>query len=249
MFDLACHELRRLFLSPLAWVILALAQLLLGYLFLTHIDYFSSMQGRISAIPGAPGVTELVAMPLFSNTAIIILLMTPLLTMRSIAEERRNDTLTLLISSPLSATTIVMGKFIGNVMFSGLMATLALLMSLSLTVGSDLDFYQLGAGFLGLLLLVASFNAIGIYMSALTRQPTIAAVTTFVILFLLWIIDWAGKAGASENFSVLTWLSLLEHFQPFLRGVIHTRDGVFFVMLVAAFLLLTIRRLDRERLD
>jgi len=247
MFNIARNELHRLFLSPLAWVMLALAQVLLAYLFLTYIDYFSSIQARISAIPGAPGVTEMVAMPLISNAAIIILLITPLLTMRSIAEERRNETLPLLSSAPLSSTQIVLGKYLGNLAFFVLIALLTLLMPVSLSVGTSLDWYQLSAGMLGLLLLIASFTAIGIFMSSLSRQPTIAAVSTFALLFLLWIIDWAGNSNA--GFSVLSWLSLLNHFEPMTRGQINTEDLSFYLIVIVTFILLTIRRLDRERLD
>ncbi len=247
MFNIARNELHRLFLSPLAWIMLALTQVLLAYLFLSHIDYFSSIQARISAIPGAPGVTEMVAMPLLSNAAIIILLITPLLTMRSIAEERRNDTLPLLSSAPLSMTQIVLGKYLGNLAFFLLIALLTLLMPLSLSIGTSLDWYQLSAGMLGLILLIASFTAIGIYMSSLTRQPTIAAVSSFALLFLLWIIDWAGNSNT--GFSVLSWLSLLNHFEPMTRGQINTQDLSFYLIIIVTFILLTVRRLDRERLD
>lgn len=247
MFNIARNELHRLFLSPLAWVILALSQLLLAYLFLTHIDYFNSIQSRISAIPGAPGVTEMIVIPLLNNAAIIILLIAPLLTMRTIAEERRNDTLSLLSSAPLSINQIVLGKYFGTLGFFILLALLVLLMPLSLTTGSTLDWYQLSAGMLGLLLLIASFVAIGLYLSSLTRQPTIAAVSTFALLFFLWIIDWAGNSN--EDFSVLSWLSLLNHFQAMTQGQINTMDISFYLIVIVAFLLLTIRRLDRERLD
>lgn len=247
MFNIARNELHRLFLSPLAWVMLALTQLLLAYLFLTHIDYFNSIQSRISAIPGAPGVTEMIAMPLLSNAAIIVLLISPLLTMRSIAEERRNETLPLLASAPLSMTQIVLGKYLGNLGFFFILALLTVLMPVSLSVATSLDYYLLSAGFLGLMLLIASFIAIGIFMSSLTRQPTIAAVSSFTVLFLLWIIDWAGNTGG--EFSILSWLSLMNHFQPLSQGQINTQDLSFFGIVIVSFLLLTIRRLDRERLD
>src|SRR5690606_18127055 len=100
---------------------------------------------------------------------------------------RRNETLPLLASAPLSMSQIVFGKYLGNLGFFIILALLTLLMILSLTVGTTLDYYLLGAGMLGLLLLIASFIAIGIYISSLTRQPSIAAVSTFAILFLLWI--------------------------------------------------------------
>jgi len=247
MLNIARNELHRLFLSPLAWVILALSQLLLAYLFLTHIDYFNAIQSQISAIPGAPGVTEMVAIPLLNNAAIIILLISPLLTMRTLAEERRNETLPLLASAPMSMFQIVIGKYLGTLGFFVLLALLTMLMPLSLGVGTTLDNYQLSAGMLGLILLIASFTAIGLYMSSLTRQPTIAAISTFAILFLLWIIDWAGTSN--EGFSLLSWLSLLNHFQPLTQGQVQTQDLSFFLIIIVTFILLTIRRLDRERLD
>jgi gliding motility-associated transport system permease protein len=250
MFTLAHNELYRLFLSPLAWVILALSQLILAYLFLTHIDYFIQIQPKISAISGAPGVTELVAMPLLSNTATILILLAPLITMRLIAEDRRNDSLPLLLSAPLSIHQIVLGKYLGTVSFFIILLFLISLMPLSLALGSDLDFGLLAAGLLGLSLLIASFTAIGLFLSSLTKQPAIAAVSTFSCLFLLWIIDWAGGTQmAPESSALFSWLSSLRHFEPLLQGEVNTSDIAYFLIVITAFLTLTIRRLDSERLN
>lgn len=250
MFTLARNELYRLFLSPLAWVILALSQLILAYLFLTHVDYFIQIQAKISAIPGAPGVTELVAIPLLNNAATVLLLISPLITMRLIAEERRNDSLPLLMSAPLSVSQIVFGKYLGTFSFFLVILVMLMLMPLSLSLGSTLDLYQLAAGFLGLALLLASFTAIGLFISALTKQPTIAAVATFTSLFLLWIIDWAGNSqlGDQSN-SLFAWLSLLRHFEPMLQGEVNTSDISYYLLIILTFLLLTIHRLDSERLN
>lgn len=245
MFNIARQELYRLFLSPLAWVILTLSQFLLAYLFLSHVDFFTASQSQISAIPGAPGVTELVAIPLLSNTTMIILLLTPLLTMRSLAEERRNETMPLLLSAPLSLSQVVLGKYLGYLAFFCLIALLALLMPLSLSIATTLDFYLLSAGFFGLILMVASFVAIGLYLSSLTKNPTVAAIGTFSLLFFLWIVDWAGDAGLNA----LSWFSLLRHFEPMLQGQINTMDIVFYLILIISFLLLTVRKLDSERLN
>lgn len=249
MFTLARYELYRLFLSPLAWIILALSQLILAYLFLTHIDYFVQIQAKISAIPGAPGVTELVAIPLLSNAATIFLLITPLITMRLIAEERRNDSWPLLISAPLSIHQIVLGKYLATFGFFLVLLTLLMLMPLSLLMGSAIDLYMLAASFLGLVLLLASFTAIGLFLSSLTKQPAIAAITTFTSLFLLWIIDWAGNSQISEQDSLFSWLSLLRHFEPMLQGEIHSSDISYYLIIIVTFLLLTIRHLDSERIN
>jgi len=244
MLALARNELYRLFLSPLAWVILALSQVILAYLFLTHIDYFIQIQAKISAIPGAPGVTELIATPLLSNAATILLLLTPLITMRLIAEERRNESLPLLLSAPLSMLQIVLGKFLGTLGFFFILLLLIILMPLSLAIGSSLDFGLLAAAFLGLILLVASFTAIGLFLSSLTKQPSIAAVTTFATLFLLWIIDWSTQSTGLFN-----WLSLLNHYQPFLQGEVRTSDIAYYLIITVVFLTLTVRHLDSERLN
>jgi len=249
MFTLARCEFYRLFLSPLAWIILALSQLILAYLFLTHIDYFVQIQPKISAIPGAPGVTELVAIPLLNNAATVLLLITPLVTMRLIAEERRNESLSLLISAPLSVNQIVLGKYLGTFSFFVILLLLIMLMPLSLLTGSAVDLYQLAAGFLGLLLLLASFTAIGLFLSSLTKQPTIAAVSTFTTLFLLWILDWAGTSEVGEQTSLFAWLSLLRHFEPMLQGEVHSSDISYYLILICTFILLTIRRLDSERIN
>jgi len=178
-----------------------------------------------------------------------MLLIAPLITMRLIAEERRNDSLPLLISAPLSVQQIVLGKFIGTFSFFIVLLILIILMPLSLLIGSDIDLYLLAASFLGLSLLAASFTAIGLFFSSLTKQPTIAAVTTFASLFLLWIIDWAGSDNMDEQASLFSWLSLIRHFEPMLQGVVATSDISYYLIIISTFILLTIRRLDSERIN
>ncbi len=244
MISLTCNELYRLFLSPLAWVILAFTQLILAYLFLSHVDYFLVFQPQLVTIPGAPGVTELIASALLNNAALVLLLITPLITMRLIAEERQNGTLSLLFSAPLSMTQLVIGKFLGTFIFFLMLLCLAGLMVLSLSLGSTLDYGQLAAGFLGLILLVASFTAIGLYLSSLTAQPMLAAASTFTVLFLLWIISF----NSTDNASMLNWFSLPIHLQPLLQGNVNTQDIAYFLILITACLILTIRHLNSMRL-
>jgi len=250
MLILARNEVYRLFLSPLAWIILALCQLLIAYLFLTHIDLFMQIQGKMAAIPGAPGVTEMIAIPLLNDAATILLLIAPLITMRLIAEERRNNSLPLLLSAPLTIIQIVIGKFLGTLSFFIILLILISLMPLSLSLGADLDYGVIAAGFLGLALLVASFTAVGLFLSSLTTQPTIAAVSTFAFLFLFWIIDWAGNTQVTiETTSLFSWLSLLRHYEPLLQGEVNSSDVAYYFIIIVAFLTLTIRRLDAERLN
>lgn len=247
IFTIARHELKTMFLSPLAWVILGVLQGLLGYMFLAQIDSFFMLQPQLIHLQNTPGVTDIVVAPLFQLGAIILLMIMPLITMRSIAEEKRNRTLSLLISSPISMTEIVLGKFFGLFLFVLILVSLLMLMPLSLYAGTSLDFGKLIAIYLSMLLLLASFAAIGLYLSSLTENQTIAAVGTFGALLLLWMIDWLGETLADGQ-TVVAYLSLLRHHQNLLEGVFDSADIVYYLLLITTFLVLTIRQLDRERL-
>lgn len=245
---IASRELRTLFLSPLAWSILGVLQLILGFMFTSQLQLFLDIQPRLAGLEGAPGVTDVIVTPLYGNIGIILLLVVPLLTMRLIAEERRNRTLTLLFSAPVSMADIAVGKFLGVLGFFLIMALLFQLMPLSLLLGGALDWGKLAASLLGLVLLLAAFASAGVFMSAVAGQPTVAAISTFGLLLLLWIIDWLGASQGGVN-NVFSYLSLLRHYNNLLRGLISTTDLLYFVLFITTFLVLTIRRLDNDRLQ
>ena len=245
IFSIALRELRSMFLSPLAWTVLAVTQLILAWSFFTQIDFFFNIQSQLATVPNAPGVTDLVVMPTFEMSSIILLMVTPLLTMRLISEERRNGSIALLLSSPLSMTQIVLGKFIGIVLFMLVFIIMLSLMPLSLLMGTELDLGKLAAGMFALMLLLSAFSAAGLYLSSLTNNPVVAAISSFGLLLLLWIIS--NNAGDASN--TLSQLSLLSHFAPMLRGLINTADVAYFVLFIATFLLLTIRQMDSQRLQ
>ena len=242
---IAGRELRNLFLSPLAWTILGVTQLILAYMFLSQVDYYLSIQPKLVGIPGAPGVTDLVVAPLFGNAAVILLLIIPLLTMRTISDERRNKTISLLLSAPISLSEIVIGKFLAIFVFLLIILLSISLMPLSLLTVGNLDHGKFLACLLAMALLMASFNALGIYMSAIASQPTVAAVASFGALLLLWIIDWAGSNGSP----LLEYISIMRHFENLLRGLVSTVDVFYFILFIVGFLSLSIRRLDNDRLQ
>ena len=245
---IAGKELRTLFLSPLAWVILAVVQLILAYLFLSQIDFFLQIQSRLAGLEEAPGITEIIVAPLFGNAAVVLLLVVPMLTMRLVSDERRNRTLSLMFSAPLAMTEIILGKFLGLMAFLLVMLAMIAAMPLALLAGGTLDLGVLASSLLGLLLLLGSFTAIGLFMSTLTSQPTIAAVSTFGVLLLLWILDWAGSGRSGEASTVFGYLSILRHYEPLLKGVFNSADIVYYLLLMLTFLVLSVRRLDAERL-
>ena len=245
---IATREFKSLFLSPLAWTVLAILQCILAYLFLTQVETFSIIQPKLATIEGAPGLTDIVVTPLYGNAAIILLLVTPLLTMRLICEERRNKTLSLLLSAPISNIDIIFGKYLGILGLLILIVFLVTLMPLSLLMGGELDFGKLAANLLALLLLVCAFSSTGLFMSTIAGHPTIAAMGTFGILLLLWILDWTTSMQDQRS-ELFEYLSILRHFQTLQSGLISSADISYFLLFIATFLLLSIRSLDNDRLQ
>ncbi len=246
--NIALRELKTLFYSPLAWSILAVLQAILAYIFLSQVEMFLSLQARLATFAAAPGLTDLVVIPLFTSAAIILLLTTPLLTMRLVSEERRNQTLSLLLSAPVSNVEIILGKFLGIYGFFLIIIFLITLMPLSLLLSGDLDLGKLSGNVLGLALLCSAFIALGLYMSCLSAHPTLAAVTSFGLLILLWILDWT--AGLTHQSSAwLEYFSLLSHYQTLQTGLLDSKDVSYYLLFCATFLMLSIRRLENDRLQ
>ena len=242
---LARKELKSLFSSPMGWVVLALLQFVFGTFFLLGVDqYFQTMSGSLRP-EMRQGVTEFVGHTVFNMASFIMLFAVPLLSMRLISEERKQQTLTFLVSAPLSLIDIVLGKFVGLVSFLTIVILFIGAMMLSLNLWSDIDFGLILANVLGLWLLVASFSALGLFMSSLTQHPVVAGIITFVALFGLMLLDYFL---AGDPNSVLAHLSLLRHFEPFSRGLLDTRDIAYFLLFILTFLTLTVRRLDADRL-
>ena len=244
---IAARELRALFLSPLAWSVLAVVQFILAYLFLAQIDTYMMFAPQLAGREDAPGVTDVIVAPLFGNAAVILLLVAPLITMRVLSEERRNRTLSLLISAPVSMTEIVLGKYLGILGFFFVVLTLLAAMALSLSFGTDLDLGKVASGLVGLALLIGAFSAAGLYMSSLTDQPTIAAVGSFGLLLLLWIINWAGSSGEQVS-GLFSYLSLVGHYESLLKGLFNSADVIYYLLFILTFLVLSIQRLDANRL-
>jgi gliding motility-associated transport system permease protein len=248
ILTIASREFKTLFLSPLAWTVLAILQCILAFLFLTQVETFNLIQPKLASIEGAPGLTDIVVTPLYGNAGIILLLVTPLLTMRLICEERRNKTLSLLLSAPISNADIIIGKYLGILGLLLLIVFLITLMPLSLLMGGELDSGKLFANLLALSLLVAAFSSTGLFMSAIAGHPTVAAMGTFGILLLLWILDWT-TGMKDQRSELLEYLSILRHFQNLQSGQISSADVSYFLLFTATFILLSIRSLNNDRLQ
>jgi ABC-2 type transport system permease protein len=240
---IARHEVRRIFVSPLAWTVLAVAQLILGLVFvLSLVDYAANPD----MVDQFTGVSDYVGAGLYGFATIVLLLVMPLMTMRLFADERKSGSIDLLLSAPVSLTEIVLGKFLGLVGFMLALLVLLAVMPLSLLPATALDVGRIGAGLLGLFLLMLAFGAAGLFVSSLTREATIAAVGGFGLLLLIWLIQ---ILGYQENrfAEVFNYLSLISHYESLRRGVFNSADVAYYLLFTALFLWATVQRLDLER--
>lgn len=238
---IAGRELRALWALPSTWFLLALLQFVFAWFFLARTEYFLDIQPQLAQLANPPGVTVTVAVPLFNILALLLMMLTPLFTMRLIAEERRNQTLPLLLSAPLSSAQIVLGKSLGLWVFLLLVVIAAPLMVTTLAVGTQLDNGLILSNVLGLVLLLSSDIALGLYCSTLSAQPVVAAASALVLLVGLWLAD----ILASDEASPWHALSPLHHFQNFNNGLLDSQDAAFFVLFSAVFLILAWRRVQR----
>ncbi len=244
---IAAHELRRLFRSPLAWITLAVTCFVLGLVFLTLTDvYLSVIQPRMAARADATGATEHIVSPLLFWSGVALLAVIPLIAARAFAEERQRATLPLLLAAPASATQVVLGKYAALLAFLGLAVALVAGMPALLALGTTPDWGRIAAGLLGLYLLLASFAAAALYVSALTRTPALAAVGGLGLLLFLALLYVAGNAATASG-ELLARLSQFAHFQPFLEGRVRSEDLAYHVLFALVFLLLTGRRYERLR--
>jgi len=242
ILHIAGNELRRLFKSPMAWIILAIVQFLLAIFFYLLLSQF------LSPANSGQGLTVVVVSGMLQIAGIIMLLVSPLITMRLVSEEHRLGTIKLLLSSPVSITELVLGKYIGIIGFYLCMLVMITLMPVSLMPGTDLDLGQLLSGLLGLALLMSAFAAIGLFISTLTRQPGVAAISTFGVLFILWIINVASNSASEQMTQIFSYLSLLRHYDNLLNGIFNSVDVAYYLLVSISFIILSIWRLDAQRL-
>lgn len=245
VLSIARKELKSMFASPMGWIILALLMFAFGTYYLNGVNnYFEVMSGAIRPAERY-GVTQFVGQTVYGVASFIMLFAVPLLSMRLISEERRSQTMPFLFSAPLSLSEIVIGKFLGLVLFLAILVVYIALMLTTLNIWSDIDFGYIIANSVGLLLLVASFSALGLYFSSLTSQPIVAGILSFIALFVLMILD---RFFSGDPTNIMSQLSLMKHFQSFAGGLIDSADIAYFALFIITFLTLTIRRLDADRL-
>lgn len=243
-------EMRSYFGSPIAYVIAAGFLVLTGYFFQNLVLSFHEMsryyaQQQFASRPRL-NIND-VATRYFGIQFFTWLIVTPMLTMRLYAEEKRSGTIELLMTSPLTTWQTLLGKFAACFGLYTMIEIAAFSLIGLLSIYADLDWGPIFSACLATLLLGATFISVGILASSLTENQIVAVVISFFLLLLLWMIDWSARFASPAVAQILRELSLLEHMADMNRGVIDTSDVVFFLSATTFFLFLTYTAIESRR--
>lgn len=249
------REMGSYFVSPIAYVVVGFFLLLAGYFFYSLLSFFiersfmAQMQAQRLGAPPDMDVPSLVLRNFFGIVSTISLFMIPIMTMGLYAEERKRGTMELLMTSPLKDFQVVIGKFLAALSLFLIMLAPTLIYHFIMGRYSEpaLPWRVMLLGYLGLVLLGAVLVAIGSFISSLTESQIIAAVITFGVFLLLWVLDAGSRGAGTAQGEVLQYLSILRHFDDFSRGVIDSSSVIFYLSLCALGVFLTLRTLDAMR--
>lgn len=248
---IAWRDIRAVFVSPIAYVVLTGFTLLSGWFFFNMLGQFNRLAAQYAMLQGMDttwlNLNDAVIAPLFHNLLFVLLIVIPMITMRSFSEEKTQSTFELLFTSPVRISEMVLGKYVAGVFLVTLMVLLSFVFPAMLFVFGNPEPGMTMAGMLALYLTALSFVAVGNFTSALTSNQIIATISALVILLLLFVINWPAE-GAGQNFAaVLNYLSVSSHFSKMAKGVIETSDLVYYASLTTIFLFLTHRAVESSR--
>ena len=246
---IATKEFRSYFASPIAYILIGLFSLLFGWFFYVFLMAFVQQSEQMMQFGGGGGanVNQMMIRGLFQNTAVIILFVMPMITMRTYSEEKRSGTIELLLTSPVTDVEIILGKFLGALALYGAMLIVTMLyIAILFRIGNP-EWRPIIAGYLGLLLMGGYFLSVGLFISSLTKNQIVAGFLTFATFLMFWIINWMGESSGPTTRDVLNYLSITEHFDDFSRGIIDTKHLVYYLSFITFGLFLTAKSVDSER--
>jgi ABC-2 type transport system permease protein len=242
-------ELRSYFASPIAYILLTIFAVIFGFFFWNVLAIFviegmeSQMRGQMSPM----NINEQVVRPLLQNVSVIGLFFIPLITMRLFAEEKRTGTIELLVTSPVRDIEIVIGKWLAAMALYGCLLLFTAVNFAFLFRYGNPDWKPLAVGYLGLLLLAGGLLAIGTFISTLTKNQIVAGAVTFGVCLLLWVLEWVSGYDSSTWAHVLSYISVVTHFDSFGRGVIDSKDTIFYATVIFLGLFFTVRSVESLR--
>jgi ABC-2 type transport system permease protein len=247
---IAQKELKSYFASPIAYIVIGLWALLYGYFFVAILQFFvrQSMMMNPMQGPASMNINQQLIRPLLQNVTILILFLMPMVTMRTYAEEKRSGTIELLLTSPLTDVQIILGKFFGALSLYGVMLLVtAIHIGLLFAYQGHPEWKPILSAYLGLLLMGGCFISVGLLISSFTSNQIVAGMVTFAVFLLLWIITWIGAFWGPTFERLTNYLSIVDHWDDFGKGIIDTTHIIYYVSFIAFGLFLTVKSVDSER--
>ena len=242
---IANKEFRSYFASPIAYILIGLFSLLFGWFFYVFLMAFVQQSEQLMQFGGGGGanVNQMMIRGLFQNTAVIILFVMPMITMRTYSEEKRSGTIELLLTSPVTDLEIIIGKFLGALaLYAAMLFVTMIYIAILFRIGNP-EWRPI----IGLLLMGGCFLSTGLFISSLTKNQIVAGFLTFATFLMLWVINWMGESSGPTTRDVLNYLSITEHFDDFSRGIIDTKHVVYYLSFITFGLFLTAKSVDSER--
>lgn len=242
-------EMRSYFVSPVAYLLLVMFAVIFGFFFWNILNYFvfTGMESQMRGEMMPMNLNEQVIRPLLSNVGVIGLFFIPMITMRLFAEEKRTGTIELLVTSPVRDGEIIMGKWLAALSLYACLLLLSALNFVFLFHYGNPDWKPLAIGYLGLLLQAGALLAVGMFISTLTKNQIIAGATTFGVCLLLWVLEWVGGYETATWATVLSYMSVVTHIGSFSKGLLDTKDAVYYVSLAFLGIFFTARSLESLR--
>ncbi len=242
-------EMRSYFVSPIAYLLLAMFAVIFGFFFWNILGFFlrEGTEAMMSGQMFPMNLNERVIRPLLSNISVVGLFLIPMISMRLFAEEKRTGTIELLATSPVSDLQVILGKWTAAIVLYGGMLLLSAVNFVFLFKYGRPDWKPLAIGYLGLLLQAGALLAIGTFISTLTKNQIVAGAVTFAVCLLLWILEWVTGFDTATWARVLAYMSVITHFESFSKGLLDSKDAIFYVTLIFLGLFLTARSMESLR--
>jgi ABC-2 type transport system permease protein len=243
------REVKSYFVSPIAYVILTVFLFLSGLFFigyLTEVVRYTLSMAQMGQVSQPIDVPSYVTRQLFHTTIIILLLVIPMLTMGLFSEEKKRGTIELLLTTPVSNFQAVLGKYLASLTFLLIMLASSAITISALFVYSQPDWKPILAGYIGLFLYGAALLALGLFISTLTENQIISVIITFGVILTLWLVSIFSPAMGVFK-SIIDYLSVINHLDDFIKGVIDTSHVIFYVTFAFVGLFLAYRSLESMR--
>ncbi len=247
IWTIARRDFRAYFTSPIAYIVIALFLFIMGWMFFNNLSYFMSQSMQFQSMGKSPSIADGVVRPLYGNMNVVLLFMVPFVTMRLFAEEKKQHTIELLMTSPVTLTDIILGKFFSAFLLVLVMLLGTLVYPAVLFLTGNPDRGPIIGSYVGTCLLACSYISLGVLFSALTENQIVAGALTFAITLFFWLISWASQSAGPVVGDLLQYLSLIGHYANFSQGVLNTSDVIYYLSFTGISLFLTHRALDSFR--